>query len=419
MTTLTRRTILSACSGTVLAATARTGVPRVQFESEPRMVTAGRSPKLLTRRQHGLQMLTTRPSAGGKGFDLIFTASQDLGDSWSEPLRVNSVAGEVSDHGENSPFLLSSPDGSMLYAVWNARQPGETGASHLRFARSPSMQPRWTEAVTVNDHRQPISHSFQGAAVGPDGAIYVAWLDARDSEHAGGHHGHTGGTSGLYVSRSSDAGGTWTTGVRVAQSVCPCCRASIAFTGDRVHVSWRGVDTGDLRDIYIANSVDKGATWGQPVAVSRDGWKINGCPHVGASLAAIGDTLYAVWFTEAGDKPGIYMARSSDGGERFSAKQLLSAGTTDPTHPQAVSEDGKLAIVFQARDAAVRNGWGKMAVFYREVSPAGVSPLVRVPISKGNAVYPSVALGLSGRIFVSWTETGESGASAMLVRGRR
>jgi len=417
-----RLAITTIWGAAALLAAPSANAPTIRFEQEARVISEGRSPKLLVRRQHGLQMLTTRRSPEGKGFDLFFTSSSDLGDSWSAPLRVNSTPGEVSDHGENSPILLSSPDGATLYAVWNARDPKNPSGTHVKFSRSSAMNPSWSEAVVVNDDPQPVSHSFQGAAVAPDGSIYVAWLDAR--ERAGqdeSHHGHTGGTSALYISRSTDGGRTWGKNVRVAGRVCPCCRASVGFSRGRVHVSWRGVDDGDLRDIYVASSSDGGATWGKPVLVARDGWKINGCPHVGASLATLGDRLYVAWFSEAQDHPAIFLAYSDDGGEHFQGKQMVSENTADPTHPFLASGDSKLALVFQARDAKQQDGWGKMAVYYREVDASGkLSPLVRAGEGKLNATFPTVALGLSNRVFVAWTQSGgDVGAQAYLVRGRR
>ncbi len=66
-----------------------------------------------------------------------------------------------------------------------------------------------------------------------------------------------------------------------------------------------------------------------------------------------------------------------------------------------------------------------MAVWYREIGTDGaLSPLVRVGQGKAGASYPTVALGMSGRVFLGWTETGpaepqaQSGPQAMMLRGR-
>jgi hypothetical protein len=273
----------------------------------------------------------------------------------------------------------------------------------------------------VNDDAEPASHAFQGGAVGPDGTIYIAWLDGRNRKEGHAQHSEhfTGGTSDIYLARSVDGGKTFEKNVRIAGNVCPCCRPSIAVVRGRVLIAWRQVEAGDLRDIHVAASADKGRTWSKPVLVSRDSWKIKGCPHCGPVLATLNDRVYVSWFTEGGGKPVVNLAYSDNGAESFSSKQAISNGTTDPTHPQITAGEGKLAVVFQARDGGSAAGFGKMGVYYREIrSDGSLSKLVRAGEGKGSATFPSVALGLSGRIFVGWSETADGKLAAYLLRGR-
>lgn len=402
----------------LLAADGKTGARPFSpvFEPEVQSLGAGKSPKFFARRAHGLMMIKTVPATGG-GADLIFQSSADLGESFADRMKVNDVTGEVYDHGENSPLLLTSPDESFLYAVWNGRDPKNPEAGGIRFSRSGSMRIAWSPAVTVNDDPKPASRGFQTAAVAPDGTIYVAWLDGRDGRAT--TEGATGGTTSLYMTRSSDGGKTWAKNVRVGRNVCPCCRPSFAFVGGKVLVAWRYVEKGDIRDIYVASSEDKGATWGAAAPVFKDGWKIKGCPHVGPAMAVMNGKLYVTWFTEGANDPAIYLAVSSDAGKTFGPRTKLSVGTTDPTHPQIVVNEDRLAVVFQARDGKAKGGWGKMGVYYREIRADGsMSALVRAGEGKGALTYPTAALGLSGRIFLGWTETVEGEGKAMLLRGR-
>lgn len=93
----------------------------------------------------------------------------------------------------------------------------------------------------------------------------------------------------------------------------------------------------------------------------------------------------------------------------------------NPTHPFVASGENRLAVAFQARDAKAQDSWGKMNIYYREILSNGtLSPLVKAGVPKEGAVtYPSIALGMSGRTFLGWTETrGEKGPQALLLRGR-
>ena len=155
---------------------------RAAFEPEVQSLGAGKSPKFFARRAHGLMMIKTVP--GKSGADLVFQSSSDLGESFAETMRVNDVAGEVNDHGENSPQLLTSPDEATLYAVWNGRDPKNPEATAIRFSKAGSMRISWSPAVTGNDDGKGVSQSFQTAALAPDGTIHIAWLDGRDGRGA-------------------------------------------------------------------------------------------------------------------------------------------------------------------------------------------------------------------------------------------
>jgi GrpB-like predicted nucleotidyltransferase (UPF0157 family) len=305
--------------------------------------------------------------------------------------------------------------------VWNARDPKNPAGSTIRFSRSGAMTPSWSAAATLNDDALPVSHSFQGAAVGPDGAIYVAWLDGRDKARGESDkvEGATAGTSSLYVTVSRDGGKSWSKNARIARAVCPCCRASIGFAGSTAVVTYRGVEAGDIRDIMAVTSSGGGVAWTEANLVARDGWKIKGCPHVGASVASTNGRVYVAWFTEASGKPGIYVAESRDGAKSWLPKKLVSSGVVDPTHPYLAAGEDRLAVVFQGREAVKSAGWGKSGIFYRELTLDGkMSSLIRLPDAKSGPAYPVVSLGMSGRVFVGWTGTSAGESHAMLLRGR-
>ncbi len=124
MNNVRKSLLLIGAAGIVALATEPVRRGNFTFEREARAVFNGRSPKFLARRTHGLQMLSVRPAAGG-GQDVFFQASTDVGDTFEESMRVNDIAGEVSDHGENSPVMLFSPD-ERDYAVWGSRATRKT-----------------------------------------------------------------------------------------------------------------------------------------------------------------------------------------------------------------------------------------------------------------------------------------------------
>ena len=107
----------AACAAFLLGAAEKGGPAgfRASFEPEAQSLGAGKSPKFYARRAQGLMLVKTVPAPGG-GADLVFQSSLDLGESFAETMKVNHVPGEVYDHGENSPQLLTSPDESTMSA---------------------------------------------------------------------------------------------------------------------------------------------------------------------------------------------------------------------------------------------------------------------------------------------------------------
>ena len=411
---MNRRTLLTSTFGLpLIGATAPTSASALLFEKESRIVVKGKSPKFVARRSHGVMLLHAQQLPTG-GTDLFYQSSNDVGETFTPPIRINHIQGEISDHGENSAQLLTAPDDQSLYAIWNSRD--ANGGSHIRFSRAAAMQTKWSPAITLDDDPAENSHGFQCAGVGPDGTIYVAWLDGRDKERSKTGD-YTSAGSAVYLTRSTDGGRTFSKNIRISTDVCPCCRVSFTAVGQRVYFGWRGIDTGDMRDIYIASSGDKGETWNKPTVVSRDKWKINGCPHVGPSLASLNGKLHVSWFSEGG-KPGIYTALSTDGGETFGPRRLVSEGVYDPTHPSSAASEDRIGMVFQAREG--KDSWGKMAIFYREILANGtMSKVIRIGVPKtGSVVYPSLAMGMSGRVIAGWTEVTGDERVAHMIRAR-
>ena len=238
--------ILTAALSTAALALSSATTSPVRFEPKPRAVGTGIFPQIGVRVTGDVSLLTV------EGGDLWYLGSPDGGDSFPSRVRVNQVPHEVVAHGENIPMLVLR---SMreLYALWQGRGGNQEG-SVLRLARSTDWGATFSKPIAVDPGSE--SQGFYTMRVSPKGVVYVAWLDGRE---------RGGNGSGLYIARSTDRGVSFEKSVRVASSVCQCCRPSLAFAdSDTVYASWRGVSRGDVRDILVASSSDGGITWSKP-----------------------------------------------------------------------------------------------------------------------------------------------------------
>lgn len=324
---------------------------------------------------------------------LAWTA--DGGASWSPPLRVNNGPEAVQGE-ENGPRIAFGGDG-RAYAVWSV--PGARGdkmRANVRFAMEDGWG-RFTPARTLNEVKDAARFPIVEAA--PDGSLLVAWIDRRVDNPA---------PRQLYLMRLGPEGQTRTHNYQAGEGLCECCRLGIAFAGDgkTVYLASRQQSPEQIRNHALRISTDGGATFGAPIEISDDGWRVPFCPHSGPGLArdARGH-LHATWFT-LGRTPekdaGIYYAASKDGGRSFSPRQLIQGNTgAELLHTTlAVGDDGAVYFAWDNLDPS-----GKSQVFVRSLAPDGKTwgPVEQVSRAKENAARPALAAA-GGRLAVAWTE---------------
>jgi len=207
-------------------------------------------------------------------WDTRLIQSLDHGLTWTPPVDVVIPPPGYTDHG----WLAISEDGRDVYVGFN------WGASYVSASHDHG-QTFAPPVKTSGDNRQWF-HS--GAAVAPDGTVYIGAVDYRGSLHGRAH---------INVLRSTDGGATWQTQrVDTSQEAPPCGWADGCYTG--FFGPFTGLDVDPSGTILLAyNSGDRDAGTQQIwIRTSRDGvrWSErlrislpivagdNGFPHVAA-----------------------------------------------------------------------------------------------------------------------------------------
>lgn len=275
------------------------------------------------------------PGAGSDG--RLYTTTGGSG-----PWELRDSLGSIEPHGEAPPKLEYAGDGTLfaLYAVVKVVPGRRFPHATLRLASSNDGGKSWDAPRSVSPDSLGGSRNFHALHVAPDGSIYVAWLESQSPE-----------PSATYITRSVDRGATWTPAIRVAQDEsCPCCRTAIATSSDgKVYLAWRSVLPGNVRDIVVAESSDKGATWSNPVRVHEDNWVFEGCPHAGPSMQVdSAGAVHIAWWTGKEGAPGVYYARTAAAGLDFGeAIPLGTAQFSRPAHVQlALGKGGRVVTVW-------------------------------------------------------------------------
>ena len=116
-----------------------------------------------------------------------------------------------------------------------------------------------------------------------------------------------------------------------------------------MHLAWRHVYPGNLRDIAFTTLMAAGVT-GTPVRVSEDRWMLQGCPDDGPAMDVDGSgRVHVVWptvVTNDGAGQKVLFHASSADGRTFTARTRVPV-EGQANHPQiAVARDGTLVLAW-------------------------------------------------------------------------
>ena len=280
-------------------------------------------------------------------------SSTDQGQTFTAPVLVNTKPENVAAENESRPKIKVDAQGN-IYLTWVIML-DKKRSSYVRFSRSTDNGKSFSNPVTVNDNLDVIRHRFDSLAIGKHGEIFVAWLDARETETAKKAGKEFKGLT-LYYTSSKDGGEHFAPNKALAQHVCECCRIDTAIASDNTPVVvWRHIFDGGIRDHAIVKFKD----WQTPETMQRlsnEQWQIDACPHHGPALS-ISDTgiYHAVWFSNAPTKQGLFYGYSVDGGKQFSAP--VNFAKDGSSHPHVLAFNKQVFITWQHFDGKMNRAY--------------------------------------------------------------
>jgi hypothetical protein len=250
--------------------------------------------------------------------DIIVAKSTDFGSTWTY------VIADATNSGTDKPILAVR--GQDVFVAYNHAQTIWGAYSHdggATFAE-----------VKINQNGKLGWSLAGGGTITPDGNAYFAWV---------GYEGNGGakGKVNVFVSRSTDGGGTWTTKTIDVSASPPDCSALLcgwAFLGAQsvmtsdangnIYLLWNAGSTarGPER-IYFAKSTDGGNTYTARLDVSA---APAGTHHAFPAIAATGNGDIRISWMDARaanggiDKWNVYYRSSTNGGSMWSSEVDLS-----------------------------------------------------------------------------------------------
>jgi len=238
-------------------------------------------------------------------------------------------------------MLITSTDAIEVFILW--QEIVFSGGSHggeIFFARSTDSGKTFSDPLNLSNDiagsgkgrltRRDWHNGSLDLAMGPEGTLYAAWTEYEGT---------------LWLSRSTDRGGSFSRPVRVAGGgdAKPARGPSLAVAPrGEVYLAWT-VGEDRAADIRVAGSADRGRSFGEPrVVVESDGHA--DAPKIVVDGKGTVHLVYAESPAGPFDRYRIRYTRSADGGRTFEAPREISSPQTEQVESvnfPALSVDGR------------------------------------------------------------------------------
>ena len=245
-----------------------------------------------------------------------------------------------------------------------------------QFAPAKQLFPEWVHSS------EPI------VRCGPDGRIYLAWLEKLD------------GVQQAFFSFSADLGATWSQVLNISRSSAAVANLDLAADGaGHFYMTW---DAGDTPDVYFCRSLDSGTTWHSPVRMDAAG------EAAGAPALVVDDRgdIYLTWrFWDGASATRAGRLRiSRDLGKTWSTRDFDGPSDWAYWRPLIAARAGGAIDLFQGR-CGTDVSTGKLHIDHNYSLDHGIT-WQREEVTTNGApygdLYPRFRFGPQNQAYFAW-----------------
>ncbi len=294
--------------------------------------------------------------------------------------------------------------------VWAARN--AVGLENL----IPALKPAWSVIETLSDRSGPAAvEGVPALTTDRQGKLYAMWSQSV-AEGAPGTLLYaaiwdgTRWSRGVPVLAPKDTAGT-SANDRVAQP------ALATDAQGRLHAIWSGGAGGRILYSWkYTRDVGTSLGWATPVALPSQAG-LGSWPDVVADPR--GDMLHVIYAVPYNEGRGIYYVRSNDGGSTWQKPVLVfdavAAKWESADKPRLVLDASANVLHAVWLRASLLNGTGTQAVYYARSSDGGQTWSAPVKVAEGAVDWPRVAVGSANQVYLAWNQARALSAGASVL----
>jgi hypothetical protein len=268
-----------------------------------------------------------------ENYEIYYKRSTDAGVSWGADTRLT-----INNSWSISPSVAVS--GSIVHIVWEEYR---DGSSEIYYKRSTNAGISWGADTRLTNYID--ASEFPTIAVS-DSVVHIAWRDYRNLNWE------------IYYKRSTDGGVSWGADIRLTNNTAQSVYPSVAVSGSTVHVVWYD-SPAENDEIYYKRSTDAGISWGTDIRLTN-----NADISLYPSVAVSSSVVHVMWCDYRDGNWEIYYKRSIDAGLSWGADTRLTNYSSDSYRPSVAVSGTVVHVVWQdSRD-------GNYEIYYKR-DPTG------------------------------------------------
>lgn len=346
----------------LVVSTARADEPNVTLVRTP---NDGIQPQAVTDADGTVHLIYYKGDA--KAGDLFYVRSKDGGQTFTEPMRVNSESGAAVAAGTIRGGQIALGRNGRVHVAWNGSHRMAPNDKREQHGHAPMLYTRLSDDGSAFEPQRNLMMKTYGLDGGgsvvadDEGNVYVVWhgveqgkaLREEDRAVWGAHSSNDGKT--FAPERRAN---------RKPTGACGCCGLRAAVDGQgRVLIMYRTAQQFINRDMRLLISNDRGKTF---EGLALDAWRVGQCPMSSAHISAESDATWLAWETEK----HIFLQRADTRRMKLIGDKKEAPSRRNAKHPVIVANNaGQLLVAWTEGTGWNRGGSLAWQVFHKDGKP--------------------------------------------------